>query len=583
MVRHGLIGGLFVVSSLLTLHPVAAQSPSEIEKIERLERQVELLQKQITALQAERRQEKLKQTSNAKQSQTATGTPSRKGAQPESRRQPEQPREEVRRDPDLAYHPLEEREGSPETAKTAPTPARWLNPEFAGVNFSWWGWFEAATVFREHNQVNDMLTVFNAIPYPFSPLYNEHEFHGSARQSQFSLLVDGNNDAAQKLAGYLEFDFLAVGTESNYLVTNDWPLRLRHGYITYDNDNWGFHLLAGQQWSMVMPEMVGIVPRKELVPLTINANYLVGYNFTDNWQIRFVKDFDKTVWLGLSLENPATILPTAIPGGTLVNVGRTGTSTDDVDGLAVNVINTGTGGFLNDVPVTPSVAPDIVEKIAWDPGWGHFEALAIQRFFYDNTLCVTALPAGCVVGRTSAKTSFGAGVGGNVLLPAIPKYLDVMGGVMYGTGIGRYGAGNLPDVTIAQDGSLTPLTALHAWAGMQIYPWEGLTLYAYGGIEQNEASYFGTFGYGNPAFDNSGCLTPTLASFTTGTTPACVADNRRLTDVHVGFWQDLYNGSVGRFVFGAELEYLMRESFRGIGGAPSTDNTVGFTSVRYYW
>jgi hypothetical protein len=42
--------------------------------------------------------------------------------------------------------------------------------------------------------------------------------------------------------------------------------------------------------------------------------------------------------LGLSLENPATNLAPGIP--------------DTVNGLAVNVTNTGTGGFLNGVPVT---------------------------------------------------------------------------------------------------------------------------------------------------------------------------------------------------------------------------------------
>jgi hypothetical protein len=54
-------------------------------------------------------------------------------------------------------------------------------------------------------------------------------------------------------------------------------------------------------------------------------------------------------------------------------------------------------------------------------------------------------------------------------------------------------------------------------------------------------------------------------------------------DVKVGFWQDLYNGPWGRLVFGVELEYLKRESFDGIGGAVATDNTVGFTSIRYYF
>ena len=228
-------------------------------------------------------------------------------------------------------------------------------PQFGGVKFTFWGWLEAATVYRNVNQVNDMLTVFNAIPYPNSPLYNEHEFHGTARQSQFSLLAESNIDAAQRLSGYLEFYFLGIGTESNYLVTNDWTERLRHVYSTYDNDNWGFHVLAGQNWSMIMPDEFGIVPRKELIPLTINANYLVGYHFTDNWQVRLVKDFDQKLWFGLSLENPATNLAPGIPA--------------TFDGLAVNVTNPGTGGFLNEVPVTPSIAPDIIEKVAWDAGW----------------------------------------------------------------------------------------------------------------------------------------------------------------------------------------------------------------------
>jgi hypothetical protein len=32
--------------------------------------------------------------------------------------------------------------------------------------------------------------------------------------------------------------------------------------------------------------LLEITPRQENIPLTINANYLVGYNFTSNWQIR---------------------------------------------------------------------------------------------------------------------------------------------------------------------------------------------------------------------------------------------------------------------------------------------------------
>jgi hypothetical protein len=53
-------------------------------------------------------------------------------------------------------------------------------------------------------------------------------------------------------------------------------------------------------------------------------------------------------------------------------------------------------------------------------------------------------------------------------------------------------------------------------------------------------------------------------------------------DMKVGFWQDMYKGPVGRFVAGAEYNYIKNKSFDGIGGAPSTDNNVVFTSLRYF-
>jgi hypothetical protein len=573
MPRQGLPIAVLVASVLLTWDSVAAQSPSEAEKIERLERQTELLQKQLTR-QNDLIRQLQQEVSQAKKKSGNKETELVKRSEPSVNRKEDETQLAKRSDPSVNSKTAEQPVSDPPTDAdiirgTQPAVSPTL-PKFGAIQFTFWGWLEAATVYREHNQVNDMLTVFDAIPYPYSPLYKEPELHGSARQSQFSLLAEANIDSAQKLTGYLEWDYLAIGTESNYLVTNDWAQRLRHVYSTYVNDNWGFHLLAGQNWSMMMPEEFGILPRKELIPLTINANYLVGFQFTNNWQVRLVKEFDEKIWLGLSLENPATSLAPGIPAA--------------FNGLAVNVTNTGTGGFLNDVPVTPSVAPDIIEKIAWDPNKSvHLEALAIQRFFTDNVLCVTVVPTGCLAGTTTDKTSFGSGVGGNFFVRIIPNYLDVMGGATYGTGIGRYGAGGLPDVTIGPDGSLVPLTAVHAWSGIQFYPWEPLILYAYAGIEQNDASYFGTYGYGNPVFDNSGCMTPTEETFATGTSPTCVADNKRLVDAHIGFWWNLFKGPYGRLVFGSELEYLERTAFPGIGGAPSTSNIIYFNSLRYYF
>jgi hypothetical protein len=40
---------------------------------------------------------------------------------------------------------------------------------------------------------------------------------------------------------------------------------------------------------------------------------------------------------------------------------------------------------------------------------------------------------------------------------------------------------------------------------------------------------------------------------------------------------------MGRFELGVELEYIKRYSFSGVGAAPSTDDEVAFTSLRYYF
>ncbi len=552
--KWGLMCGALVGASFLALDPAAAQSVSDSEKIERLQRATEQLQKQLKTLQDEIAQTKKK---TEKVEAKVEAAPARYPAAPA---------------------------GALITKGPPPPPP----PERVKVTLG--GFVTADSVWRQHNAVADIGTPFAAIPFPFSPLYNEHEFHGTARQSRISLLVEGNIDPWQKVSGYYESDFLGVAANSNYTETNSWAARLRHGYLTYDNSGWGFHFLAGQAWSLLTQDQVGITPRKENIPLTIDANYVVGFNYTRNWQIRAVQEFGPGISLGVSVENPAAIV-VASTATAPAGLGGAFVSGGIVNGVEVNFTNTaGGGGFLNGVAVTTDQAPDVIEKAAFDPGWGHYEIFGLQRFFTDDTLRCVVGPcvAGSTVmtGTTDNKTTFGAGVGGSVLLPLIPKYLELTGSILYGRGIGRYGAGQLPDVTIAADGSLTPITGLTAMVGLIGHPWEGLDVYAYAGLEQVNANFFnvGTtlFGLGNPGFSNAGCLITTPFSFA-GNTPAnCIANNRRLSDVTVGFWQNVYKGDYGRVAVGAQYEYIKREVFEGVGGARSTDNNIVLTSLRYY-
>src|SRR5271169_279575 len=257
------------------------------------------------------------------------------------------------------------------------------------VKLTWGGFLAAETVYRQHNTVADIGTPFTSIPYPFSPQFGENEFHGTARQSRLSLLAEGVLDPVQKLAGYIEMDFLNVGVTSNYNQSNSWAPRARQLYWTYDNTEWGFHFLGGQAWSLLTMNMIGITPRQENIPMTIDASYVAGFDYTRNWQLRAVKDFGSWASFGLSIENPAELVYNST--GAVANGGNVG-------GWLVNYANAGnsflgSSGYANNF--APDVAPDIIGKAAFDPGWGHYEVFGIARFFNDNTF-------GCVVSPVTA-------------------------------------------------------------------------------------------------------------------------------------------------------------------------------------
>jgi hypothetical protein len=546
--------GAMLVAWMQVPDVAAAQSMSDAEKIERLERQTELLQQQLKALQNEIASTR-KKTEKVEAAQARAVAPVA-AAPPPSDKGP------ILKAPTLAI-----------TDKVKVTVG---------------GFIAAESVWRQRNEVADIGSNFGAIPYPFSPLYHENEFHGTARQSRISLLIEGAIDPQQRLAGYYETDFLGVGATSNYNQSNSWAPRLRQAYATYDNLDWGVHVLAGQAWSLITQSQVGITPRKENIPLTIDASYVDGFNYTRNWQVRFVKDFGPAVSFGISVENPASIIAASTataPAGT----GGAFASGGIVNGVVTNFANPG-GSFLTGASITTDQAPDIIEKAAFDPGWGHYEVLALQRFFTDSTLICGLGPcvAGSVAqtGTTSDRSTFGWGVGGSVLVPILPKSLEFTGSVLYGQGIGRYGAGQLADVTVASNGSLTPLTGLQTMVGLVGHPTDGLDVYAYAGLEQVEAKFFNSgttlLGYGNPGFSNAGCTFATPSSFAGATPTNCIANNRRLEEVTVGFWQNLYKGDYGRVAAGAQYEYIRRQAFAGLGGAPSTDDNIAMTSLRWY-
>jgi hypothetical protein len=220
--------------------------------------------------------------------------------------------------------------------------------------------------------------------------------------------------------------------------------------------------------------------------------------------------------------------------------------------------------------VSTNLAPDLVAKATFEPGWGHYEIKGIARFFRDRFQ------------RTNDKT-VGGGVGIAAILPLVKSKLDLIAEAMGGNGIGRYGSGGGFDVTLRPDASIVPVRSYHGLAGPEVHVGKNLDLYAYGGWEYYQRTvYFvsptTTVGYGSPLLNNTGCAVEP----TTSTVPSCPNQTRYAYELTPGFWYRFYKGSSGTVQWGIQYSYSKRALWPGTGGAPTGTQNQVYTSFRYY-
>jgi len=105
-----------------------------------------------------------------------------------------------------------------------------------------------------------------------------------------------------------------------------------------------------------------------------------------------------------------------------------------------------------------------------------------------------------------------------------------------------------------------------------------LDIYGYAGQEAQKSKTFtvGTaiLGLGSPTLNLSGCLVEG---------GSCSANVETENQVNAGFWWRVYQGKFGSFRFGMQYSYLHLTAFGGVNGVkPTTDDSMLFTSIRYY-
>ena len=435
------------------------------------------------------------------------------------------------------------------------------------ITVSLGGFLASEGVYRSRSESADIGSSYSGVPFANQSTAHLSETRFTARQSRLSLMATGDVDSDTHLTFWNEMDFLGAAQTANSNESNSYNLRIRNMYTTIDWDSLGLQFLAGQNWSLATANTHGITPRNELVPTSIDSQYVVGFNWARQPQLRLTKNWNHQFWAAVSVENPQT----TFAGNAAAAAG-------------ITIVNTHTGGSLFNSVNTYSLnhIPDVIGKIAWEPMIGdaqplHMEAYGIYRDFYDRTLVAAGNALGLPVGNQNADRS-GGGIGGTITWNAIPKMLDLQATALTGSGIGRYGSGQLPDATFRPDGTLAPINETTWMAGATWHITPLLDLYTYDGQEAQQKKTFAvgtaTSGLGSPALNLGGCLVEG------GSCPANIQAENQITG---GFWWRAYQGKFGSFRFGAQYSYTHLTSFPGAGGLkPTTDDSMVFTSVRYY-
>jgi hypothetical protein len=342
--------------------------------------------------------------------------------------------------------------------------------------------------------------------------------------------------------------------------------------------------------------------RTEALPMTIDPQYTVGFSWARQYGLRLVKGFNNKVWLGVSMENSQETVTTH---GNAANflIGSAGAGGGLYNG-AITTCSTSSSGVTTCTPAATysfNSSPDIIAKLAFEPGFGHYEVFGIFSRFRDRIFpCEDVAPTTTCLGTTPGPNALGAfnrsknggGFGANARWSFDKKRLDFGLHALYGSGVGRYGTSTLADASIKNDGTFQ---LIRSSQGLATLEWHGPKLDVYLNAGAEYASRAATFdpvtnkavGYGSPTFSNSGCFVETGPQNGTGFLPgglaSCTADTRVLVEGTAGFWYRFYNGPKGRIQWGPQFSYITRNTWSGaLSYEPHGLDGMLFTSFRYY-
>jgi len=336
---------------------------------------------------------------------------------------------------------------SPRGTSSGDTP---LSIHFGNARLTPGGWVDFTSIYRSADVGSGLGTTFATIPYSNTVLGGLSETRFTAQGSRVSLRAD-ETFGSVKVFAYTEADFNGYLPSNGYVSTNSDSLRLRVYFTDLKSGRW--ELLAGQSWSMLTPNRVGVSPFLSEIynTLHLDSNYQVGLTYARQTQLRTVYHFTQNVALGISAENPQQF-----SGGAVTFPALFSTTQTDLGS------SSGAGGGT----ATPNVHPDLVAKLSVDGPLGgrtwHLEAAGLL------TAAGILTPASITKSASVKDIREGGGISAAANIE-VARNLHVIATGFWSDGGGRYIGGLGPAFVVGQaGGTASPFSVRMVHSGSAI-------------------------------------------------------------------------------------------------------------------
>src|SRR5260221_604084 len=231
-----------------------------------------------------------------------------------------------------------------------------LSFKIGSADFTPGGFLDFTTFFRSTNVGSGIATAFGSIPFSNQlPQARLSETRLSAQYSRLSLKVDTHLTESTSLNGYVETDFLGFQPPNAYQTAKSDSFRLRLYWANVRHGKW--EVLAGQEWSLLTPNRIGLSPLTPDVFYTLDEdpNFQVGLTWARQPPFRVVYHPTSHCAVRVLLDNPQQFAP----GSVAFPSAFFGTQFDNGSG-STSLPSSGTNTAV------PNLHPDIIVKAAFD-------------------------------------------------------------------------------------------------------------------------------------------------------------------------------------------------------------------------